>query len=151
MKRSNTSWTNSKRRISPAVATHRTATRGWITARDDVNFELHPNAIAHSLRAWFGSSTSSLVTADFDGANSGDFAGAGQQYHKFTPTQTAFSDRTFLEPYNVAVYRDVQSAWLFKGSIFPTLKLMIKQQALVKGTGTIMSRGKSIFSTSLPG
>lgn len=112
----------------------------------DVNFELHPNAIAHPLRAWFGSSTSSLVTGPTSGgANSGDFAGAAQMYHKFTPTQTAYSDRTFLEPYNVGVYRDVASAWLFKGAIFPTLKLMIKQQALVKGTGTIMARGVDLL------
>lgn len=107
----------------------------------DIEYELNPNAFGHALKAWFGTCASSLVTAAAStGANSGNFAGAVQQYHKFTPTQTAFSDRTFLEPYNVAVYRDVASAWIFKQAIFPTLKVMVKAQQLVKATGTIMSR-----------
>jgi hypothetical protein len=85
----------------------------------DVEMEMHPNAFAHIAKGWFGTLASSLVTnAASTGANSGNFAGAAQTYHKLTPTQTAFSDRTFLEPYNVAVYRDVQSAFIFKGSIF---------------------------------
>lgn len=107
----------------------------------DIEFEPNPNAVGHPLYAWFGSVVSSLVTAPTSGgANSGDFAGLPQQLHRFTPTQDPYSDRTFLAPYNIAVYRDVQSAFIFKQSIFPTLKLMIKAQQLVKASGTIMSR-----------
>lgn len=107
----------------------------------DIEFEPNPNAVGHALYAWFGSLVSSLVTGPTSGgANSGDFAGYGQQIHRFIPTQTPYSDRTFLAPYNIGVYRDVQSAFLFKQSIFPTIKLMIKAQQLVKATGTIMSR-----------
>ena len=107
----------------------------------DVEFEPNPNAVGHPLFAWFGTIASSIVTdVGSNGANSGDFAGYTQNFHRLTPTQTPFSDRTFNAPYNLAVYRDVASAFIFKQSIFTTVKLMIKAQALVKATGTIMSR-----------
>lgn len=115
--------------------------KGLDHGNGDIEFEPNPNAVGHVLKAWFGTSASSVVTAvGSNGANSGDFSGYAQNFHRFTPTQTPFSDRTFLPPYNVAVYRDVQSAFIFKGSIFTTMKLMIKAQQLVKATGTIMSR-----------
>ena len=115
--------------------------KGLDHGKGDINFEPNPNALGHVFAAWFGTISSSLVTnVASNGANSGDFAGYPQQIHRFVPSQASFSDRTFLPPYNVAVYRDVQSAFLFKGSIFTTVKLMIKANALVKATGTIMSR-----------
>lgn len=107
----------------------------------DVEFEPNPNALGHALGAWFGTIASSVVTVvTSNAANSGDFAGYSQNIHRFVPSQLAFSDRTFLPPYNLAVYRDVQSAFIMKGTIFPTLKLMIKANELVKATGTIMAR-----------
>lgn len=107
----------------------------------DVEFEPNPNAVGHPLYAWFGTLASSIVTvATSGGANSGDFAGAAQMFHRLTPTNVPFSNRTYLAPYNVAVYRDVQSAFIFKGSIFQTVKLMVKANQLVKATATIMSR-----------
>jgi hypothetical protein len=107
----------------------------------DLNFEPNPNALGHFFKANFGTLATSLVTAAGSlGANSGDFAGAPQQYHKFTPTQAAFSDRTFLEPYNVMVYRDIGSAWLFGGAILPNLKISIAAKQIVKATATWMSR-----------
>lgn len=115
--------------------------KGLDHGNGDINFEPNPGAFGHALTAWFGTPVSSLVTvATSGGANSGDFAGLAQQCHRFVPSQTSYSDRTFLAPYNVAVYRDVQSAFIFKGAIFPSLKLMIKANALVKATGTIMAR-----------
>lgn len=107
----------------------------------DLNFEPNPQALGHFFRGWFGTSASSTVTgATSGGANSGDFAGAPQMYHSFVPTQTAFSDRSFLEPYNLMVYRDVGSAWLFKGAIFPMLKLSIAAKQIVKASATLMAR-----------
>lgn len=115
--------------------------KGLDHGNGDVNFEPNPNALSHPLAAWFGTPVSTLITdATSGGANSGDFAGFPQMNHRFVPTQVPFSDRTFLAPYNIAVYRDVQSAFIFKGTIFPTLKLMIKANALVKASATIMSR-----------
>lgn len=110
--------------------------KGLEQGKGDLNFEPNPNAVGHPLFGWFGTIASSVV----DPGSTSYTAQGAQYFHRFTPTQTPFSDRTFLAPYNVAVYRDVQSAFLFKGSIFTSIKLMIKAQALVKATGTIMSR-----------
>lgn len=115
--------------------------KGLDSGKGDLNFEPNPNALGHVLGAWFNTIASSVVTLpSSEGVNSGEFAGYGEYFHRFTPAQASFSDRTFLPPYNVAVYRDVQSAFIFKQSIFTTVKLMIKANALVKATGTIMSR-----------
>lgn len=115
--------------------------KGLDMGKGDISFEPNPNALSHFFKAWFGTHTASQVTAaGSTGANSGIFAGAAQMWHSFTPRQAAFSDRTFLEPYNVMMYRDVGSAWLFKQSIMPTLKLNIQAAQLVKATGTWMSR-----------
>lgn len=115
--------------------------KGLDHGEGDLNFEPNPNALGHFIRANFGASVSSLVTAaGSGGANSGDFAGYPQMYHRFIPSQVAFSDRSFLEPYNIMVYRDVGSAWLFKGAIEHDLKLMIAAKQIVKATGSFMAR-----------
>jgi hypothetical protein len=115
--------------------------KGLDSGEGDVSFEPNPNALGHFFGAWFGTIASSVVTAaGSTGANSGQFAGAGQFFHRFTPLQNSYSDRTFLPPYNVMVYRDVGSAWLFKQSILHTLKVNIQANQLVKATGTFMSR-----------
>jgi hypothetical protein len=115
--------------------------KGLDSGDGDINFEPTPEFIGHLFKAWFGTHVASTVTAaGSTGANSGTFAGAAQMYHKFTPTQAAFSDRTFLEPYNIGVYRDVGSMFIFKGAIMPTLKLSAQAKQLVKCTGTFMAR-----------
>lgn len=107
----------------------------------DLNFEPNPNVLGHFLKAWFGNLTTTNITAAAStGANSTAFAGAPVNLHKFTPSQNAFSDRTYLEPYNFMIYRDVGSAWLFKGSIVPTLKIDVQAGQLVKATASIMAR-----------
>lgn len=107
----------------------------------DINFEPNPNFLGHLLRAWFGTSASSLVTAATSlGANSGSFANYGQNYHIFRPSNTTFSDRTFLEPYNIGVYRDVGSMWIFKQAIIHQLKLGVTAGQLVKCSAAAMSR-----------
>lgn len=115
--------------------------KGLDHGNGDINCEPNPGALGHFLKAWFGTHAASLVTGPTStGANSGAFAGLPQVNHKFTPTQAAYSDRSFLEPYNVMVYRDVGSAWLFKGSIQHTLKIGVQAAQLVKFTGSWMSR-----------
>lgn len=108
--------------------------------------EPNPNAISHFLKAWFGTSASSLVTPVLSvGGNASVYSGYNQMYHKFTPNQNAYSDRTFLDPYNFMVYRDVGSAWLFQGTIVPTFKLDFKAGQLVKGTVDIMARAVTLI------
>lgn len=115
--------------------------KGVDDGQGDLVFEPNPNVLGHFLKSWYGTLVSSTVTAATStGANSGQFAGAAQNFHRFTPNQNSFSDRTFLEPYNFMIYRDVGSAWLFKGAIVPTLKLDIQAGQLVKATASIMAR-----------
>mgnify|MGYP003648398119 CR=1 FL=1 len=107
----------------------------------DINFEPNPNALGHIFKAWFGTHAASAVTAAGSlGANSGNFSAYPQQWHKFTPRQSSYSDRTFLEPYNVMVYRDVGSAWLHKGVIAPNFKLQVQANQLVKASVSVMAR-----------
>jgi hypothetical protein len=107
----------------------------------DINFEPNPNALAFMVQGFFGTRTSSLITdAASTGANSGAEAGKAQWYHEFTPRQASFSERTFLEPHNVMVYRDVGSAFLFQGAIFPTLNIDIEAGQLTKSSISLMAR-----------
>lgn len=115
--------------------------KGLDKGAGDINIEPNPNNLGDYLKAWFGTHVASTVTdAGSLGANSGAFSAYPQMWHKFTPRQASFSDRTFLEPMNVMIYRDVGSAWLYKQAIFPTLKLDIQAGQLVKSTATIMAR-----------
>lgn len=107
----------------------------------DINIEPNPNVLGHYFKGWFGTLASSTIcAAGSTGASSSQFAGAAVSWHQFTPTQSAFSDRTFLEPYNVMIYRDVGSAWLFKGAIFPKMTLDIQASQIVKGSVSVMAR-----------
>lgn len=115
--------------------------KGVDHGQGDINFEPNPNFLGHMFKANFGTYVSSTITAaGSTGANSGNFAGAAQYWHQFRPTQTAFSDRTFFEPYNFMIYRDVGSAWLYKGAIVPTLTLELTAGQLVKATISVMAR-----------
>lgn len=108
----------------------------------NLGLEPNPNALSHYLKGWFGTTVHSTVTgATSTGANSAQSAGQAVTYHEFTPRLTAFSNESFLDPYNVMVYRDVGSAWLFKGTVFPTIKLDITAgQLLMTTVDNIMSR-----------
>ena len=115
--------------------------KGIEKADGDLELELNPNNFAHFLKGWFGTHVASTVTAaGSTGANSGDTAGQPYNWHRFTPRQLAYSGFTFLEPYNVMVYRDVGSAWILKGAIFPKLMIDISAGAIVKGTVGVMAR-----------
>ena len=115
--------------------------KGLSMADGEINMEPNPNAIGHWLKAWFGTHASSIVTnAASNGANSGDFAAYSQIWHKFTPTQAAFSTYTFLEPYNFLIHRDVGSSFLYKQGIVPQLRVNIEAAQLVKMSASIMAR-----------
>jgi hypothetical protein len=120
--------------------------KGIVDGSGAITIEPNPNVICHFLKAWFGTSASSTVTAaGSTGASSNAYAGAQVSYHKFTPNQNAYSDRTFLDPYNFMIYRDVGSAWLFQGTIVPKLKIDFKAGQLVKGTVDVMARQANLI------
>lgn len=108
----------------------------------DLSVEPNPNALSYFVKGWFGTSTHSTVTAaGSTGANSTSAAGVSVFHHRFTPRASAFSALSFLDPHNVMIYRDVGSAWLFKGAVFPTLKFDIAAgQLLNLGVSGIMAR-----------
>jgi hypothetical protein len=115
--------------------------KGVDHGQGDIVMEPNPNFIGHPLKAWFGTYVASTVCgATSTGANSGPFAGNAVTYHRFTPANSAFSDRSYLEPYNIGIYRDVGSAFIFKGSVFPTLKLEMQAGQIVKLTASVMGR-----------
>jgi hypothetical protein len=115
--------------------------KGTDFSEGDVNFEPNPNTLGDFLTMFFGTVTSSLVTAaGSTGANSGSEAGKPQVFHRWTPLQTPFGNQTFLPPYNFMVYRDVGSAFFVRGSIVPKLMLDFEAGQLVKSSISIMGR-----------
>ena len=107
----------------------------------DIVLEPNPNALGHFLKGALGTCTTSLITAAAStGANSGEDAGKGYYYHEFTPRQAAYSERTFLEPYGVMVYKDTGSAFMLNGAIFQGLEIDIQAGALVGATVNVMGR-----------
>lgn len=115
--------------------------QGLTTAEGDIELEPNFNALGDFLRGTFGaSSVQLLVAAGSTGANSGAFAGAAAYRHTFTPRDTPFSTRCFLDPYQLMVYRDVGSAWVFLDTVFPSIEFQIEAGALVKATVGTMGR-----------
>lgn len=107
----------------------------------DIEMEPNPNAIGHWLKGAMGTITSSIVTqAGSTGANSGDEAGKPYVWHEFRPRVSAYSARSFLEPYGLMIYRDVGSAFFVNGTVFPKLEFDIQAGQLVKATAGIMGR-----------
>lgn len=115
--------------------------RGLETAEGDVEFEPNPNAFGQFIRGNFGvCSTTVLCDPGSTGANSGDFAGGGAYQHVFTPRQSPFDPKCFLDPYQVLIYRDVGSAWVFQDTVFPKLEVSIQAGQLTKATVGFMAR-----------
>lgn len=115
--------------------------KGIDFGQGDLVLEPNPNAIGVFLKAYFGTATHSMITdAGSTGANSGDEAGKPYFFHEFTPRQSAYSEKTFLEPVGVMVYRDTGSAWQTNGAIVHGLELDIQAGALVGATANIMGR-----------
>lgn len=107
----------------------------------NVVMEPNPNALGNWMAGAFGTVTNSLITAaGSTGANSGYEAGKPLFYHQFVPRQAAYSDRSFLQPYGLMVYRDTGSAFMLNGTIFTGLEFNIQANQLVKTTATVMGR-----------
>ena len=107
----------------------------------DIVLEPNPNALGHFLTGALGTVTSSLITAaGSTGANSGEDAGKAYVYHRFSPRQSAYSERTFLEPYGVMVYKDTGSAFMLNGAIFQGIEIDIQAGQLMGATVQTMGR-----------
>lgn len=115
--------------------------QGLTTAEGDVEFEPNPMAFGQFLRGVFGvGSRSVLCDPGSTGANSGTFAGVGVYRYEFTPRQTPFANECFLDPYQVLIYRDVGSAFVFLDTVFNKMDVSIQAGQLVKATVGMMGR-----------
>lgn len=115
--------------------------KGIDFAEGDIVFEPNPNAIGHFLNGAFGTLANSMHTdAGSTGANSGEEAGKPVMTHLFTPRQSAFDERTFLEPYTVMVYKDTGSAFFNQGAVFTRLEFNMQAGALMNATVGLMAR-----------
>jgi hypothetical protein len=107
----------------------------------DISFEINPNAFGHVLMGAMGTISSSLITdGGSTGASSSEAAGADHHHHTFTLRKTPYSERSFLEPYGVMVYRDTGSAFMANGTIFTGFEMTFAGNALVSGTVNLMGR-----------
>lgn len=111
--------------------------KGIDTGDGDIVLEPNPNALAHFIHAFMGTLASSEYC---DPTSVGTGVATGSFYHQWTPRVSGHSQETFLNPMNVMVYKDVGSAFFFRGAIFQTLKFEINAGALVGVTASIMSR-----------
>lgn len=115
--------------------------KGIDFGQGDIVFEPNPNALGNFINGAFGTLTSSLITdAGSTGANSGEDAGKPYFFHRFSPRQAAFSERVFLQPYGVMVYKDTGSAFMLNGSIFQGIELDFQAGQLVSGTVNVLGR-----------
>jgi len=115
--------------------------KGLDFGEGDISFEPNPNAIGHFIMGAFGTITSSIVTAaGSTAASSSEDAGKDETFHRFTLRKTAYNDRTFLEPYGVMIYRDINSAFMLNGAIFTGFETTIAGNALTSATVTVMGR-----------
>lgn len=115
--------------------------RGLDTAEGEIEFEPNPNAIGQFMRGVYGvHSTQLLCAAGSTGANSGPFAGAAVTRHIFTPRQDPFSTRCFLDPYQLLIYRDVGSAFVFLDTLFNGMELQLEAGQLARATVMGMAR-----------
>jgi hypothetical protein len=120
----------------------------------DIVLEPNPNALAHFIHAFMGTLTSSTYC---DPTSAGTGVATGAFYHSWTPRVGAHSANTFLNPNNVVVYKDLGSAFIYRGAIFPSLKFEINAGGLAMVTAGVMARQVdlmdrgSVASLSSPG
>jgi hypothetical protein len=115
--------------------------KGLDFGEGDISFEPNPNAIGHVLMGAFGTLSSSLITdGGSTGASSSEAAGADHHHHTFTLRKYEYSERSFLEPYGLMVYRDTGSAFMLNGAIFTGFEMTIAGNALVSATVNVMGR-----------
>jgi len=123
--------------------------KGVDSGQGDINLEPNPNALGMFMRGVFGQSSGSVITAGTAwGANSGSAQNNPPGYtggrpvvrHIFVPRQTPFDDRTFLPPHGLMLYKDVGSAFIHMGAIFPSVEVQVQAGQLTKATVSMMSR-----------
>lgn len=116
--------------------------QGLDSVKGDINLSPNPDAFGHYLRAVFGQSSSSILTAaGSTGVNSSAYAaGKPVSLHRFVPIQTADSTESFLPPYHIMVYKDLGSAWFYQGSVLNQLEFSIQAGQLAKAKASMMGR-----------
>jgi hypothetical protein len=115
--------------------------QGLTTAEGDIDFEPNPMAIGQYIRGTFGVASRTVLCAPGStGANSGAFAGDGVYQWEFTPRASAFDNSCYQDPYQLLVYRDVGSAFVFQDAVFTKFGLNLQAGQLLKGMVTAMGR-----------
>ncbi len=129
--------------------------KGTDSGAGDIQLEPNPNALGMFLRAVFGQSSGTVLTAAGSwGAADGNSqhsppgypAGRAVVHHRFVPRQTSYEDRSFLPPHGLMLYKDVGSAFVHMGAVFPSIDLNIQAGQLAKATVSMMSREVTRFS-----
>lgn len=108
----------------------------------DVDMEPNPIAIGKWMQACFGQSSGSVLTeAGSTGANSNtNIAGKPVIQHMFIPIQSASNEKNFLPSYDVAVYKDVGSAFIFQGAQIHEMEIGVTAGQLATARFSLMSR-----------
>lgn len=115
--------------------------QGLTTAEGDIEFEPNPMAFGQFMRGYFGiGSRSVLCDPGSVGANATVFSADGVYRYEFVPRQAAFADECYLDPYQVLIYRDVGSAFVFQDTVFNKLEVGIQAGQLVRATVGVMGR-----------
>ena len=129
--------------------------KGVDSAAGDIQLEPNPNALGMFLRGVFGQSSGTVLTAAGSwGAGSsspeanppGYPAGRPVVQHRFVPIQTAVEDRCYLPSHGMMMYKDVGSAFVMMGTVFPSIDINITAGQLTKATVSTMARDVTRFS-----
>lgn len=116
--------------------------KGLDFGEGEIELEPNPNAFGEYLHLALGTRTTSQVcAAGSTGANSsGVGAGRSVHWHEFTPRETNFDERTFLEPGAVMVYKDTGSAFYFNGAVVNGLEINVVAKELLSAKASLMAR-----------
>ena len=106
-----------------------------------INLEPNPNAIGWFLYGEFGISSGAVVTqAGSTGANATVFSASPVVQHIFTPRSAAYSELSFHRPFNVMVYKDVGSAFVFGQGVFTGIEFVFEAGQLAVANVDYMAR-----------
>jgi hypothetical protein len=102
----------------------------------DIVFEPHPIYLGHFLNACIGNATSTLQTSAYQ--------------HEFLPRQDDFDANFALQPYTVAVFKNVGSSYQYTDAMIHTLAIEITAGGIINATATVHARTSSLQNPTTP-
>ena len=97
----------------------------------DIVFEPHPIYLGHFLNACIGNATSTLQTSAYQ--------------HEFIPRQDDFDANFALQPYTVALFKNVGSSYQYTDAMIHTLAIEITAGGIINATATVHARGSALL------